>query len=151
MYEFKELTVDQLTGDPAIVDLFHSHWEEIALNKELMKLKPLLDKYYQLEANGMLLIVGAYADGELVGYSVNFVTQHLHYAYLWTCNNDLVFIRHDLRKSGAGIELMQRTEQLAKERGAQMMLWHAKENTALAALLPRLGYGVQDIIFSRGL
>lgn len=151
MHEFKELTVDQLTSEPAIVDLFHSHWEEIALNKELMKLKPLLDKYYQIEGNGMLLIVGAYADGELVGYSVNFINQHLHYADLWTCMNDIVFVRQDLRKSGIGLELMQRTEQLAKARGAQMMLWHAKQNTALADLLPRMGYRVQDIVFSRGL
>lgn len=151
MHEFKQLTVDQLTGDPAIVDLFHSHWEEIALNKQLMKLKPLLDKYYQLESNGMLLVIGAYADGELVGYSVNFLTQHLHYSELWTCMNDIVFIRQDMRKSGIGAGLMQHTEELAKERGAQMMLWHAKENTTLAALLPRIGYGVQDIVFSKGL
>lgn len=151
MHEFKELTVEQITSDPAIVDLFHSHWDEIALNKALMKLKPMLDKYYQIEANGMLLIIGAYADGELVGYSVNFMNQHLHYADLWTCMNDIVFIRKDMRKTGIGAGLLKRTEELAKQRGAQMMLWHVKENTALAALMPRIGYGVQDIVFSKGL
>lgn len=151
MHEFKQLTVDQLTSDPAVVDLFHSHWDEIALNKDLMKLKPLLDKYYQLEANGMLLIIGAYVDGELVGYSVNFLSQHLHYADLWTCMNDIVFVDKAARKSGVGAALIRHTEELAKERGAQMMLWHVKENTSMAALLPNLGYGVQDIVLSKGL
>ncbi len=151
MHEFKQLTVDQLTSDPAIADLFHSHWDEIALNKDLMKLKPLLDKYYQLEANGMLLIIGAYVDGELVGYSVNFLSQHLHYADLWTCMNDIVFVDKAARKSGVGAALIRHTEELAKERGAQMMLWHVKENTSMAALLPKLGYGVQDIVLSKGL
>ncbi len=151
MHEFKQLTVDQLTSDPAVVELFHAHWDEIALNKELMRLKPMLDKYYDIEANGMLLIIGAYADGELVGYSVNFLNQHLHYADLWVCMNDIVFISQDMRKSGIGIGLLKRTEELAKERGAQMMLWHVKQNTALSALLPRIGYGVQDIVFSKGL
>jgi len=151
MHEFKELTVDQITSNPAVVELFHSHWEEIALNKELMKLKPLLDKYYDIEANGMLLTIGAFADGELVGYSVNFLNQHLHYADLWVCMNDIVFIRNDLRKTGIGAGLIRVTEELAKQRGAQMMLWHVKENTALAALMPRIGYGVQDIVFSKGL
>lgn len=151
MHEFKILTVDQITSDPAVVDLFHSHWYEIALNKDLMKLKPLLDKYYQLEDNGMLLIIGAYVDGELVGYSVNFLNQHLHYADLWTCMNDIVFVDKAARKSGIGAALIRHTEELAKERGAQMMLWHVKENTSMAALLPNLGYGVQDIVLSKGL
>lgn len=151
MHKYKTLTVDQFISDDRTADLLHSHWDEIALNKQLMQLKPMLDKYYQLEDNGMLLIVGAYTDGELVGYSVNFLNQHLHYADLWTCMNDLLFIERDARKTGVGAGLMQRTEELAKTRGAQMMLWHAKENTALAALLPRIGYGVQDIVFSKGL
>lgn len=151
MHEFKQLTVDQLTSDPAVVELFHAHWDEIALNKELMRLKPMLDKYYDIEANGMLLIIGAYADGELVGYSVNFLNQHLHYADLWVCMNDIVFISQDMRKTGIGIGLLKRTEELAKERGAQMMLWHVKQNTALSALLPRMDYKVQDIVFSKGL
>lgn len=151
MHEFKILTVDQITSDPAVVDLFHSHWSEIALNKDLMKLKPLLDKYYQLEDNGMLIIIGAYLDNELVGYSVNFLNPHIHYGDLWICANDIVFIREDLRKTGIGIALLQHTEQVAKERGAQMMCWHVKQNTALSALLPRMGYGVQDIVFSKGL
>ncbi len=151
MYQFNEITVDQLTSDPASAALFAAHWDEIALNKQLMRLNPSLDKYERLQDQGMLLAIGAYADGELVGYSVNFITQHLHYADLWVCTNDVVFIRKDMRNSGIGAGLMQRTEELATARGAQMMLWHAKANTALAELLPRNGYGVQDIVFSKGL
>ena len=46
------------------------------------------------------------------------------------------------------MRLIKETERMAKERGVQLMLWHAKPNTALEKMMPRLGYGVQDIIFS---
>lgn len=151
MQEFRTLTVDQLTGDPAVAALFHAHWQEIALNKDLMKLKPLFDKYYKVEDSGMLLVIGAYSDEHLVGYSVNFITQHMHYADLWTCMNDIIYVDRAARKSGIGAALIKHTEQEAKARGAQMMLWHVKENTSMAALLPNLGYGVQDIVLSKGL
>lgn len=151
MHEFKTLTIAELTNEPNIAGLFHAHWDEIALNKQLMKLNPLLDKYFHIESQGMLFAVGAYIEGALVGYSVNFLTQHLHYADLWVCNNDIVFVRKDVRQSGIGMGLIRYTESLAKERGAQMMLWHAKEHSQLAELMPRIGYGVQDIVFSKGL
>jgi hypothetical protein len=32
-----------------------------------------------------------------------------------------------------------------------MIVWHAKQGTALEAILPRIGYGVQDILFSKEL
>ena len=46
---------------------------------------------------------------------------------------------------------MKVTEEHAKSLGCKLMLWHAKEDTTLCALLPRLKYGVQDIVFSKEL
>ena len=37
----------------------------------------------------------------------------------------------------------------ARSEGCKLMLWHAKENTALAKLLPKLKYGVQEIMYSK--
>lgn len=130
--------------------LFEAHWQEIALNKQVMVLKPDLERYAQAEEAGALMCLAVVdPDGEVVGYSVNFIGPHLHYADLVVCNNDLLFLREDLRASRIGLRLIQQTEQIAAERGAQLMLWHAKEGTALAKLMPRMGYGVQDIIFSK--
>ena len=145
--EFIHISVDALLTHAE--QLFAEHWDEIALNKRVMVLKPDEDRYRTMEANGMLLAIAAVVDGVVVGYSVNFTMNHLHYADLCVCSNDLLYIAKDHRQGGVGLRLMRATEDAARKRGAQMMLWHAKPNTALAEILPRQGYGVQDIIFSR--
>lgn len=149
MYEIIEQTVDQMRASAEA--LFVEHWDEIALNKTLMALKPDYSRYYAMEQQDALIILGAFQDGELVGYSVNFVINHLHYADLRIASNDLLFVHPAHRKGRLGLHLIKRTEEAAQRRGAQMMLWHAKPNTALNEIMPRLGYGVQDVIYSRGL
>lgn len=146
MTEIRPSNVDEMLANAGA--LFSEHWEEIALNKQVMVLKPDEQKYRNLEANGMLLILGAFEGDRIVGYSVNVVTNHPHYADLVTCSNDLLFVTEDKRAGRLGLQLIRKTEEAAKERGARLMLWHAKPGTALEKMMPRLGYGVQDIIFS---
>lgn len=149
MITIRESTVNELLANAG--KLFAAHWDEVALNKSVMTLKPDEFKYRQIEANGGLLMLAAFDDGKLIGYSVNFITNHLHYADLRVCSNDLLFLVSEHRAGRAGLSLIRRTEELAAERGAQMMLWHAKPNTALNAIMPKLGYEVQDIIYSKGI
>jgi hypothetical protein len=89
------------------------------------------------------------ADGVIVGYSLNFIGPHFHYSDLVVCNNDVLFLRNDLRPSTVGLRLIRETERVAKTRGARLMLWHAKDQTSLAKIMPRMGYVVQDIIYSK--
>lgn len=132
--------------------LLEQHWHEIARNKEVMVLKPDRARYEQLESQGALVCLAAIdPDGQIVGYSVSFIGPHIHYADLIVCNNDVLFLREDLRPSSIGLRLLKETENVAKNKGARLMLWHAKENTPLATIMPRMGYGVQDIIFSKQL
>lgn len=129
--------------------LMGEHYDEITLHKDVMVRRTHDERYYAMEAAGSLFVLGAYADGELVGYSANFIGPHLHYADLIYAQNDVLFLRKAYRKSRLGLQLIQATEQTAREHGCRMMHWHAKQNTALNTLLPRLGYGVQDICHSR--
>jgi len=149
MYDIREVTATEMLENAE--SLFAEHWDEIALNKKVMVLKPDAERYLAMEASGGLFILAAYSDDELVGYSVNFTMQHLHYSDLCVASNDLLFVSRGHRKSRVGLQLIKATEKLAKDRGASLVLWHAKPDTALVELMPRLGYGVQDIIFSREL
>lgn len=131
--------------------LLRAHWEEIARNKDVMVLKPNVPVYQALEAQGLLIGLMAYDGDNLVGYCVSILQLgHLHYADLKTAVNDVLYVDPAYRgASRLGLRLISETERIAKERGAQLVLWHAKEHTALAGVLPRLGYEVQDVVYSR--
>jgi GNAT superfamily N-acetyltransferase len=131
--------------------LLRAHWEEIARNKDVMVLKPNVAAYAALEAAGLLICLVARDGDDMVGYCVSILNRsHLHYADLCTAMNDVLYVRPEYRGAArVGLKLIAEMERLAAERGAQLVLWHAKEHTALAGLLPRLGYEVQDVMFSR--
>lgn len=145
----KEVSIDEIFDN--IQDLFIEHREEVTTHKHIMILNPDMDKYRKMEEQGVLLILAAYVENKVVGYSVSFVCPHIHYADLIHAMNDLLFVKKEYRNSMIGFKLIKETERKAKGRGARFMLWHAKENTSLAVMLPGMGCGIQDIVFSKEL
>lgn len=129
--------------------LFEEHYEEIARNKQVMKLKPNWQLYEQMNATGWLFIYIAMQDDVCIGYSMNIMMHHLHYADLRIAQNDVLFVKKELRGGRLGLRLLKATEDYARSEGCKLMLWHAKENTALDKLLPKLKYGVQEIMYSK--
>lgn len=129
--------------------LFEEHYEEIARNKQVMKLKPNWQLYDQMNATGWLFIYIAMQDDVCIGYSMNIMMHHLHYADLRIAQNDVLFVKKELRGGRLGLRLLKATEDHARSEGCKLMLWHAKENTALDKLLPKLKYGVQEIMYSK--
>ena len=147
-----KIVEQKIMGDIKFFEcLFEDHWQEVAKNKKVMVLKPDYDKYRFLEESGIMRTLVAYEDGVVIGYSVNFIQPHLHYSDLISCYNDIVFLSKEKRNSPVGLKLLRATEKAAKEWGADMMLWHVKEGTSIDSILPRLGYGVQDIVYSKTL
>jgi hypothetical protein len=130
-------------------DLLREHWQELTLFKDVAVLKPDVAKYEALENAGKLKSLGLFKEDVLVGYSVNILGTHPHYADLVCLVNDVLFVTKELRQGRRGLALIRATEQLAVACGAQVMTWHAKEGTTLDALMPKLGYAVQDISYSK--
>lgn len=136
--------------------LLRAHWEEVAKNKHLMVLDPDWRYYEHLEAAGRLSSFSAWFDGKLVGYSVSiFFPKHPHYSGLAVMQNDVIYVAPECRGAklegtgrGLGRELVDATLADAKQRGARLVLMHAKPGTALDRCLPKWGFAVQDIIYS---
>ena len=145
--EIRLCTYDEFVvlADP----LFEEHYEEIARNKQIMKLKPNYQLYEALNSTGWLFIYVAMRDDVCIGYSMNIMMHHLHYADLRIAQNDVLFVKKEFRGGRLGLRLLKVTEDHARSEGCKLMLWHAKENTALAELLPKLKYGVQEIMYSK--
>ncbi len=129
--------------------LFQEHVEELAVHKEVMKLKPNVAKYQFLEDSENLIALFVYKDEELIGYSVNFILDNIHYSDLIYVQNDLIFIKKEYRGASIGSQLIKATEEEAFKEGADILLLHAKADTKLEEILPNWGYQVQDIIYSK--
>ncbi len=158
--EIGPTSVDDLRGEAR--ELWVAHWREIALNQDVMKLKPDWKKYYLLEEMDELACLGARRFGAMIGYSVNIVTTHLHYAELKFMANDVLFLTDEERKGGVGAMLIDSTIELARSLECQMITFHAKPNSALCRMLggpgfelsrdapeSPMGFQVQDIVFSK--
>lgn len=142
----KEVGIDEIN---ARGDLLKAHYDEVAKNKTVMILKPDMDKYHTLEKAGKLLSIAAFVDDKIVGYSVNIIDNHIHYADLIFCINDVLFVDPVYRNGRCGLMLIKQTEQMAKAKKASLILWHAKSGTALDMIMPKIGYSVQEIIYSK--
>lgn len=132
-----------------IKPLLELHYEEIASFKEAIPLDPDYSRYQDLDAAGRLLIITARRDGVLVGYSIFFMLNHLHYNSTLVALNDIVFLHPDERSGGAGVRLFKESERVVRERGARMVSWHIKPINDFSALLERLGYVRHEIIMAK--
>jgi GNAT superfamily N-acetyltransferase len=130
-------------------DLIQKHYEELATNKDVQFLDPDVEHYYAIEDAGVMCNLFMYVGDKLIGYSINIISAHLHYKQMGLAQNDVLFVDPEYRNGKAGLLLIAQTETICKERGASMMHWHAKPNTALDKLLPRIGYMVQDIAYTK--
>lgn len=128
--------------------LLDAHVHELATYPDLMQLSPDWDRYVACEEAGMLITFYAWDGDELVGYACTVITPHMHYSGLVVANNDVLYVLPEHRASRVGLGLMRATTREARLRGARLMFWHAKENTALDTLLRRRSLKVQDTIFS---
>lgn len=136
---------------PRAAELMREHWELVSLDKTVPP-DPFWERYEGMEELNRLFILGAFVDGELVGYSANFVDFHVHYRTLLCSHNDVLFLSAAHRSQRLGMRLMEATLDHARGLGVARHHWHAKKDTTLDALLARdVNYRVQDIIYSREL
>jgi GNAT superfamily N-acetyltransferase len=106
--------------------LFERQWEELALFKEDIPLSIDYPKYKELEDRGLLFIITARVEGVIMGYSVFFINNPLHYSTSPFGMSDVIWVDPVYRQSGVGAELISQTERLAKKKGAKWFSWRIK-------------------------
>jgi len=129
--------------------LLEKHWEEIALNKDTIKLNPDWDAYADLEDAGILKIFTARSDGNLIGYFVVFVRSHIHYKDNLFAYNDILYLDRDYRKGFTGAKLMKFAEKCLKEDGVSVLVVNTKRHKPFDVLLSWLGYKHIENIYSK--
>jgi len=147
MIEYKEETFDQVIDE--IKPLLEDHWEEIALNKEVIKLNPNYEMYEKLCNSGVMRIVTARDDGKLIGYCICIIAYNLHYKDSLTATNDIFFISKDYRKGSTGVKLFIKNEEILKSYGVQRLIMNTKVHQDVGAIFERLGYKQTERVFGK--
>lgn len=139
-------------------ELLEQHWEEIALNKDKIKLAIDVDKYREAAARGALHIVTvrdaneqkwAFDPGKLVGYHVALIVPHLHYKNDLHAMTDIFFVHPDYRRGRIGIELFKFVEKALKERGVVKMCTAVKLHKDIGKIFERLGWTETERLFTK--
>ena len=147
MIEYKEETFDQVIDE--IKPLLEDHWEEIALNKEVIKLNPNYEMYEKLCNSGVMKIITARNDGKLIGYCICIIAYNLHYKDSLTATNDIFFISKDYRKGSTGVKLFIKNEEILKSYGVQRLIMNTKVHQDVGAIFERLGYKQTERVFGK--
>lgn len=134
---------------PEMEALFPTHWKEIALDQDQIKLAVDYDRYEQIAAAGAGHIVTVRADGKLVGYHVSLVATHPHYKNDLHGICDLFFILPEYRKGRIGIRMFQFVEETLKARGVVKMLASVKLHYDIGKVLSYLGWNEIERTYSK--
>ena len=123
--------------DDGLAELVREHHAEVGVYKDKMPLDVDWAGYHEDEVAGTLRILGARIDGALIGYSSFYVLKaHRHYRSTVHAMGDAIFVRATHRRSGIGIELIDKAElDITQEfRGRWVRFWYHDK-----AFLERIG------------
>ena len=145
-----EFALESLTQvKKEIEPLLKQHWEEIALNKEVIKLNPDWKQYGKLDSLNALRIYTARSDGKLVGYFVVVISKNMHYQDHLFATNDIIFLAKSHRKGTAGIKLIKYAEERLKLEGISVMVINTKEHQSFDKVLERLEFNLTEKVYSK--
>jgi GNAT superfamily N-acetyltransferase len=106
--------------------------------------------YRLIEASGFFTCYGAFLDESLVGFIALLTPVIPHYGVALTVAESF-FVAKAHRKSGAGLKLLRRAENHAREAGAPGLLVSAPFGGRLAEVLPHVGYRETNRVFFKEL
>jgi GNAT superfamily N-acetyltransferase len=132
-----------------IEPLLNSHWEEIALNKEKIKLNPDWDAYESFEHQGKLKIFTARDEGQLVGYFVVIVGTNIHYKDHLFASNDIIYLSPNHRKGFTGIKLIKFAEKCLKNDGVSVLTINTKVHQPFDKLMDFLKFRKIERVYSK--
>ena len=132
-----------------IEPLLNSHWEEIALNKEKIKLNPDWEAYRSFEDQGKLKIFTARDDGQLVGYFVVIVGTNIHYKDHLFAANDIIYLSPKHRKGFTGIKLIKFAEKCLKNDGVSVLTINTKVHQPFDKLMDFLKFRKIERVYSK--
>ena len=131
-----------------IEPLIKQHYDEIALNKDIINLNPDWEGYARLDSINALRIYTARKDDELMGYFVVIVSKSLHYRDHLFANNDIIFLTKPARKGLTGVKLIKYAIDSLAAEGITKLHINTKAHQPFDAILERLNFEEIERVYS---
>lgn len=135
---------------PDIDALTRRHWEEIGHYAD-MPSDPDYARYQEVEAAGHLRAYTARVGRELVGYTTFFVGKGLHYRTVLIATEVATYLAPEHRKGLTGMRFMKFVDTELAAEGVQVISRHVKHRRDFGPVLERMGYEVQDVVYTKKL
>lgn len=149
MITFQHESWDDLARD-AKDSIFSRHWEELALNRDAIKLDVDFDLYSRCDKAGTLYVVTARKDGALIGYIFFWVAIHPHYKdFGLQASTDAFYLLPEFRKGGCGARMLMAAENLLQERGVKKVSISTKVHEDHSDIFEALGWKFSDKVFGK--
>lgn len=129
--------------------LWEEHYEEIAVQKDKMAMKPDVHLFQTMEAGGSLHILTVREKGKMVGYHITFIRPHAHYADVLCGFVDAYFISPSCRKGMVGVKLFKEAEKTMKARGVKKIFTGTKNSKNMSKIFEYLGWKPTEQLFSK--
>lgn len=138
---------------PELLELWPKHWEELALFKDRMPLRPQISEYISRNQSGMLFLATVRWNGKLAGYFIAQVANGFHYGETFTGTTDIYYIAPEARDRGLFLPLYRCVERELKRRGAKVFYcgWKSHNPLSMDLMLPRLGFTPADVYMAKWL
>lgn len=143
---FKEEKLKDIWGE--MIPIFEKHYKEIAHYKDI-PLEPDKDSYFKIEELGNIKTFTARESGELIGYSIYFIKNNLHYKSSLQALQDVIYIKKE--KRGFGTKFIKWCDNRLRDIGVQVVCHHIKLAHDWSKILEKMGYEKQDIILTKRL
>lgn len=135
---------------PEMWPLFPLHWEEMALDRDLIKIDMDVERYAKLDEMNMIHVTTVRDSGTLVGYVICFIITHMHYFKAGEMAlADMYWLSPDYRKGLTGMRMFQLMEESLKERGIVRAHMSCKIHQDHTKLFERMGWKLTDLTFGK--
>tara|TARA_R100000951_G_scaffold27669_1_gene23785 strand:- start:1012 stop:1464 length:453 start_codon:yes stop_codon:yes gene_type:complete len=132
-----------------IKPLLEQHYEEIALDQDVIKLNPDWDAYAKYDSiHALRCYTARNDDGDLIGYFVLMVSTSLHYKDHLFANNDVIFLRKDARKGMTGVKLIKYAVKCLQREGITRININTKTHQPFDVIVERLGFELIERVYS---
>jgi GNAT superfamily N-acetyltransferase len=129
--------------------MYPAHWAEVAINKDLVGLNPDYDRYSELDGQGLLHLVTARSNGDLVGYHLMIVTRHLHHKDSLSAISDITYLKPKYRKGMTGVKFLKYAFDGLRDMGVKCIHTSCKVNHDFGKILERLGFKEEERLYTR--